>query len=417
MALVFDDENPDTKKKLVFDDEPQPGVMSQIGAAAGKAGQIGLELLNAPNELAGEAVRMAGNGGAFRLPTVTRHLGAINGTIPIPGTSGYPVTNQEQPATFVGQVASGLQGLTAGATAPLLGQNPVIAANNELQRPKTTIPDQILQTGLAAAGGPVMNAPMNAALRVGGAVLPVVGKGAAYASSALTNVPPSNYQTVFNDPGAVLPGRMAQAGEDFEAAKNATGVTKDGVPIPPTGPLTKVQLDQVTNGSVRQQAMTNSENFIFKIEKKINNGEAVTPEEALYARQAVDKLTPLPTAKNANYRSMLQDMRNKFQQVIGQTPLGPASQGYAVAKAGNNFLSPVPLTSTGKPAFVRTMGMLGSIYEGHPMAAVAASPAVAGAATAGLGAAAIPVKAFANSDAMKAALLAALVNNRKRRNQ
>lgn len=365
----------------------QPSAFSEV---AGNVAGTALETLGAPDQLAGEAVRVAREGYPLRLPQVAQRIPLVR------DIDNRYVTAQKPPSSFVGEVASGIQGVAQGAIAPLRGADPLQTAAQEIARPKNTLPDAVMQTGLALAGGPVMNAPMDAAAKGIAAVAKPVGQLAAMGSSVGTAVPPKDYAVVFKNPGAIMPGRFEKAGEAFEREAVKLGAGIKGVPT-----------------KERISAMRNSEKYAFDLYEDLTGGKPVDPGRALLGRQALDKITPQKNDKNGTYLALLDKMRDAFQDVIAKAPeMQKVSKEYSIAKSGEKFLSAFPRTSTGKPGFVRGAAMLEMARRGQYGMTALGIPALAGGVTAAAGAGAQLLSKIAKNDPLKAALLAAYLNKR-----
>lgn len=349
-------------------------------------GEKVLQAVGVPDELAGEAVRTAVTGQPFRPPTV---MGG-------------------NPSSFLGELTGTISGAAEAGRQALKGGKPGQAFIDEVFRPKNQMADLPGQVAASFMAPEIANAPMNAAVEMGKKVIGPIGKLAAQVSSIGTKVDPKDYETLFNNPEGAIPGKLKQASSNFEKALTDSGI------------------DPKKITSERLKSLKNSEPYAFDKFAQLQEKGSIPPEQALYARQAIDKIYPTPNAKNASYRNMLDGMRKSFSEVLNNaTPqIQKASKDYAVAKAGSKFMSAVPLTQAGKPAFFHGIGMeeiiRHALMSGSPekvLEVLPMVPAAAGLATAGLGMASKPFQALANSPMFKSALLAALAAERTSQGQ
>lgn len=194
-----------------------------------------------------------------------------------------------------------------------------------------------------------------------------VGKLVSQAGEWVNGVPARDYETLANNPSAILPGKLKTAGDRFESAMGSAGISNE---------LTPEAVDR----------MRSPGQYAFDTFNKLKIEGAITPQEALHARQSIDAAYPIPNPKNGSYIRMLDQMRSAFQDVIGNASpeLKAASKDYAIAKAGESFQNIFPQTRSGKPSFFRSGLILGGLKAGQPTALLG-TPLGAGVATATAG--------------------------------
>lgn len=175
---------------------------------------------------------------------------------------------------------------------------------------------------------------------------------------------------------------MEKAGSIFEDAAQKAGVN--------TTPTLETTLDP---------QLTQARQTAFEVGQKMQKGETLSPQEALSARQAVDRIQAATPMKDRKTLMALGQLRNQFQDAL--TKVSPeiqdASRTYRDAVVKDNLSKPWPVNKNGTPSkLLPAINAAGSIFASgaaHNPALlgtaiaypVATSPLAAGASAAATG--------------------------------
>lgn len=253
--------------------------------------KTGLDVLNSPFELTGEAVRTAVGGLPFALPTAAKDLG-------INANNNY-VTTQQEPMNVFSLPRKAIQGATVG----LLNKSPISGIQEFNQTTPRNAAESLTDAGTALGmsllAPEVANAPLNAAGKV---VKPLLRGAKALGGkvfSATTGVGEPAIEAYSKNPEAIknalptsdlanqLPDKLNQLSQKIQQAEgqayNALGTTADASPVPK-----KTLLDMIDN-------------------IKNNYGGSITPEE----ETAFKSLDKLKSNIDSNYGANISEVQIK----------------------------------------------------------------------------------------------------------
>lgn len=287
-----------------------------------------------------------------------------------PDISGTPPLNPLEEGTLIRDILSSsampiaggvIGGITGGIPGALLG-----GGAGEAYR----------QLGARKAGLPVPETPLEAMKEIGVEGI-TQGAGEAVGSKIispvakflkkplgqmfqiLTKMKPEEAATLFRNPSAILPGKMAKAKESWRKAAKEIGIETDEI---------SQEMIKILSGDAKK--------MVFDTYGKIAAGESVSAAEAQTAKQALD-IAVMPVAKTIRKNPLvttLNKIRQTFTDIIGkESPeMLAANKQYAIASAGDKFKSLFPRNTTGDPAYFRssvlpTLLGVGGAYRGEPL--------------------------------------------------
>lgn len=277
-----------------------------------------------------------------------------------------------------GPVGAGLAG-TAGAAAMYPPAKRFAASIDEMrgiQNPENQ-PKPLFQqakdattdfgTGVAIdAGGKAINAAAETAAPYVKPLFRGVANKMAKAGSFLSGAKPQDLMQAYDQGLAKTYGApsMEKAGSIFEDAAQKAGVN--------TKPTLEATLDpQLTQA--RTKAM--------EVGQKLQAGGTLTPQEALEARQAVDRITAATPMRDRKTLSALGDLRSQFQNALTDVSpeLQDASKTYRQAIVKENLSKPWPVNKNGTPSkLLPAINAAGSMMA----SGISHNPAVLGTAVA-----------------------------------
>lgn len=193
------------------------------------------------------------------------------------------------------------------------------------------------QTGLETeAGGKVINKGAEMAAPYAKSIFRGAAQKMSKAGSFVSGAKPQDLMQAYDQGlvGTYGAPSMEKAGNIFEGAAQKAGVN--------TTPTLEATLDP---------QLTQARSKAFEVGQKMQKGEALTPQEALEARQAVDRITAATPVKDRKTLSALGDLRKQFQDALSQVSpeLQDASKTYRQAIVKKNLSVPVPVNKGGTP--------------------------------------------------------------------